>query len=186
MHISKVLSGMNITPKITHYDGYLFRSKLEAKWAVFFNTLKIPYEYEPEAFFCSDGSQYTPDFHLPKSYLRHIDGQGFCLEIKALYHNEPKTYLDRIASALECRRLVLLCGDPFDVINEVSLPSNLQLSPEWDSDMLPMYCECCEVLKIDYHCRKNHKCPLCGSVIHSDRAHKAALIARQYKFTFHK
>ena len=56
----------------THYNGYRFRSRLEARWAVFFDTLGIRYEYEPEGFemdLCgSDGTvtiRYLPDFYIP-------------------------------------------------------------------------------------------------------------------------
>ena len=49
----------------TEYNGYLFRSKLEAQWAVFFDALSIRYEYEPEGFEMSDGTKYLPDFYLP-------------------------------------------------------------------------------------------------------------------------
>lgn len=37
-----------IKPNETEYNGYLFRSKLEAQWAVVFDSLGIRYEYEPE------------------------------------------------------------------------------------------------------------------------------------------
>lgn len=56
---------MNIKPIETYYDGYRFRSRLEARWAVFFNAQKIRYEYEPEGFRLRDGSKYLPDFYLP-------------------------------------------------------------------------------------------------------------------------
>ena len=49
----------------TYYDGYPFRSRLEARWAVFFNEMDIEYEYEPEGFILSDGTYYLPDFYLP-------------------------------------------------------------------------------------------------------------------------
>lgn len=49
----------------TEYNGYLFRSRLEARWAVFFDALGIEYEYEPEGIVLSDGTQYLPDFYLP-------------------------------------------------------------------------------------------------------------------------
>ena len=39
----------------TEYKGYLFRSRLEARWAVFFDTLGIQWEYEPEGIVLSDG-----------------------------------------------------------------------------------------------------------------------------------
>lgn len=48
----------------TYYNGYRFRSRLEARWAVFFDTLGIRYEYEPEGFILSDGTRYLPDFYL--------------------------------------------------------------------------------------------------------------------------
>ena len=34
----------------TFYKGYHFRSRLEARWAVFFETLGIPWKYEVEGF----------------------------------------------------------------------------------------------------------------------------------------
>ncbi len=49
----------------TEYKGYLFRSRLEARWAVFFDKLGIRYEYEPEGLVLSDGTGYLPDFFLP-------------------------------------------------------------------------------------------------------------------------
>ena len=49
----------------TEYKGYLFRSRLEARWAVFFDACGIRWEYEPEGIVLSDGSFYLPDFYLP-------------------------------------------------------------------------------------------------------------------------
>lgn len=37
-----------IKPIETRYAGCRFRSRLEARWAVFFDALKIEWEYEPE------------------------------------------------------------------------------------------------------------------------------------------
>lgn len=37
---------MSIQAIQTHYDGYHFRSRLEARWAVFFNTANKPYSDE--------------------------------------------------------------------------------------------------------------------------------------------
>ena len=47
----------------TVYKGYFFRSRLEARWAVFFDALNIDWEYEKEGFdFGKD--KYLPDFWL--------------------------------------------------------------------------------------------------------------------------
>ncbi len=48
----------------TIYNGHLFRSRLEARWAVFFDRLGIVWEYEYEGFNL-DGVKYLPDFWLP-------------------------------------------------------------------------------------------------------------------------
>jgi hypothetical protein len=48
----------------TVYRGYRFRSRLEARWAVFFQTLGVPWEYEPEGFHLSTGQWYLPDFRI--------------------------------------------------------------------------------------------------------------------------
>ena len=56
---------MYIKPIETVYNGYKFRSRLEARWAVFFDEAGIKYEYEPEGF--TDGDLcYLPDFYLPE------------------------------------------------------------------------------------------------------------------------
>ncbi len=49
----------------TRYNGYRFRSRLEARWAVFFDTLGVPYEYEKEGFDLEEAGWYLPDFWLP-------------------------------------------------------------------------------------------------------------------------
>ena len=54
---------MKIKPIETKYKGYRFRSRLEARWAVFFDTLKYDWEYEPEGFDLG-GLYYLPDFKV--------------------------------------------------------------------------------------------------------------------------
>lgn len=61
---------MEIKPIETHYNGYRFRSRLEARWAVFFDAAGIKYEYEPEGFevrpdINDNVYRYLPDFYLP-------------------------------------------------------------------------------------------------------------------------
>ena len=56
---------MDIKPIETVYNGYRFRSRLEARWAVFFTALDIEWQYEPEGLELSDGTRWLPDFYLP-------------------------------------------------------------------------------------------------------------------------
>jgi len=52
-------------PIETTYKGYRFRSRLEARWAVFFDELRINWVYEPQGYQLNDGTLYLPDFWLP-------------------------------------------------------------------------------------------------------------------------
>jgi len=71
----------------TAYRGYKFRSRLEARWAIFFDTLHLKWVYEEEGFdfidtpvvYCGDEILYTgyylPDFYFPDlNYYVEIKG----------------------------------------------------------------------------------------------------------------
>lgn len=60
----------------TEYHLCTFRSRLEARWGVFFDVLGIDWEYEPEGVTLSTGERYLPDFWLPT-----FDG-GLYVEVK--------------------------------------------------------------------------------------------------------
>nr|CAG4718530.1 unnamed protein product [Naegleria fowleri] len=76
------LGAQSKTAKRTIHMGYCFRSKLEAKWAKFFESCSIPFFYEPYTFKLRDGTEYTPDFYLPL--------QNFWIEIKPHYPTEEE------------------------------------------------------------------------------------------------
>lgn len=60
----------------TIYQGYRFRSRLEARWAVFFDAVGLKWEYEYEGFELREGLRYLPDFFLPDlKYWIEIKGQ---------------------------------------------------------------------------------------------------------------
>lgn len=79
--------GKGVTPLETRYNGYRFRSRLEARWAVFFDRLSIRYQYEPEGFRLPGIGGYLPDFFLPD--------QNTFVEIKPLIEplNPLRIYL---------------------------------------------------------------------------------------------
>lgn len=69
----------------TRYAGCHFRSRLEARWAVFFDHLNIAWQYEPEGFVGCHGTPYLPDFYLPelRSWVTGATGdQGVYVEVK--------------------------------------------------------------------------------------------------------
>jgi len=55
-----------LRPIETRYAGCRFRSRLEARWAVFFDHMGIPWNYEPQGYVLADGRRYLPDFYLPE------------------------------------------------------------------------------------------------------------------------
>jgi hypothetical protein len=59
----------------TSYGGCRFRSRQEARWAVFFDALELKWEYEPQGFLVGRRRRpYLPDYYLPDL--------GLWLEIK--------------------------------------------------------------------------------------------------------
>ena len=66
----------------TRYAGCRFRSRLEARWAVFFDALGIEWQYEPEGFELPSG-WYLPDFLVTTPA-----GQAW-IEVKPTEPDEP-------------------------------------------------------------------------------------------------
>ncbi len=61
----------------TSYGGYKYRSRVEARWAVFLDALDIRYEYEPQGFDLKNVGPYLPDFFLP-DYEYWLEIKGKC------------------------------------------------------------------------------------------------------------
>jgi len=70
-------------PIETVYNGYRFRSRLEARWAVFFDALGVRYDYEREGFDLGEHGWYLPDFWLPREECWvEIKPEGFFYDPK--------------------------------------------------------------------------------------------------------
>lgn len=73
----------------TEYKGYLFRSRLEARWAIFFDEMGIKWQYEPAGYETEgwEGKwkgkkvKYLPDFFLPELKL-HVEVKGSVEQLK--------------------------------------------------------------------------------------------------------
>jgi hypothetical protein len=92
----------------TVYKGYRFRSRLEARWAVFFDAMGIDWSYEPEGFELSDGSRYLPDFCLHER-VRSDYIQDTYAEVKPFGGDFTKAI--RLADDID-RPILLLEGEP--------------------------------------------------------------------------
>ena len=154
----------------TSYKGFLFRSRLEARWAVFFDALGLDWEYESEGFELPDGTRYLPDF-----CVRTPQGNPIWYEIKpervtsdmkhasfksALYAAEEKSRLGYTDEAGPQPRSALLCGDPARVLIEQATPlcprcglidhevraimGDLLIFPTGITRDIDTYCESCD------------------------------------------
>jgi hypothetical protein len=101
----------NIKAIPTFYKGIQYRSKLEAKWALFFHLLNIPFEYEPQAFQLGKVG-YLPDFYIPK-WNNLTDFETF-IEIKPRMRKAPyiwRSKCNELASKHQ-KITMLFTGDP--------------------------------------------------------------------------
>lgn len=93
----------------TRYAGYKFRSRLEARWAVFFEAAEIQFEYEKEGFDI-DGRWYLPDFWVPYTAF---DGGGTWIEIKPTLPNDRERHLFSELVRQSGHRGYLISGEPW-------------------------------------------------------------------------
>jgi hypothetical protein len=116
----------------TEYDGHRFRSRLEARWAVFFNAVGLTYEYEIEGFEM-DGTRYLPDFYIPslnrwfeiKGKPLSLDEIKKCEEFCRRLDNENIKYSVLIGSPNLC---AIRIGEFFGILEYVW---------EWPSEKYP-------------------------------------------------
>lgn len=134
----------------THYKGYRFRSRLEARWAVFFEALGIEWEYEKEGYIV-DGKPYLPDFWLPDF--------GF-IEIKGEYPTDNEQLkLQLLADGIGCTAYIFFGNlpDPADT-GIWRTDSALIVSPYWDNHYTWCACQVCGKLGIQFEGRAGRIC----------------------------
>ena len=116
----------------TRYKGYRFRSRLEARWAVFFDAMNIEWLYEPEGFVLDeDLGPYLPDFKV--RYPGSDRWQWIEIKPDAPSIEEYLKIVDLHYKSQEHPRTVsvMLCGYPgkpkFPVVGSDGI---LQVAPE--------------------------------------------------------
>lgn len=103
----------------TKYAGYRFRSRLEARWAVFFDALGIKWEYEPEGFELSCGTRYLPDFKVlsPKGFVGWYEIKQSNEADDGKLEKFSREY-SKMDGASESNVFHVLCGDPINALGE--------------------------------------------------------------------
>jgi len=116
-----MLNNANMQAIETIYKGRRFRSRLEARWAIFFDAIDVGWEYETEGFQIGS-SKYLTDFKLLSFGPTKVD---LFVEIKP-----RKPSIEEIGKCYEVAvgthtDMLLLCGTP-------GLPEFSQLGNDWN------------------------------------------------------
>ena len=88
----------------TMYKGYKFRSRLEARFAVMFESLGLKWQYEPEGYDLGNAGWYLPDFYLPSLDV--------WVEVKAKSLNAEEREKAFALSSMTNKPVVELCEIP--------------------------------------------------------------------------
>lgn len=99
----------------TRYKGYRFRSRLEARWAVFFDSMGFDWEYEPEGFVLEDGTYYLPDFLV---HTKTYNDSEFWVEVKPKELTIEEIKKCELLSKGTNKGVVLAIGVPDNIIYE--------------------------------------------------------------------
>ena len=175
----------------TLYRGIRFSSPLEARWAVFFDTLKVEFVYEKQRFDLSAAGLFTPDFWLPTVMLRSNSTIGLWAEVAPEYPPESEESKYHALANATRKHLVLLCGEnvangrigtqqrKHEAVKRATGKPFVPKEPEygmdgeffeymidegWDNGMLFLQCTdvLCGHLRIEYQESSYRICPKCG------------------------
>lgn len=110
----------------TKYHGHKFRSRTEARWAVFFDALGIKWDYEKDGFDLGEQGMYLPDFWLPESKVyAEVKGQEFTTQ---------EVNRCRILALRSSYPVVMLAGSPEGAVYYAEMPNGLLGTHQWATD----------------------------------------------------
>lgn len=128
-------------PIETSYHGHRFRSRIEARWAVFFDAIGIPWQYEVEGFDL-DGIAYLPDFWLPQ--------QGIWVEIKGMHPTDEEEHKAALLAEQTRHPVYIFSGEIKVPTPSDSNLENVSTAEFYEADGYDVdYCWC--------------ECPSCGA-----------------------
>ncbi|ACL41900.1 hypothetical protein Achl_3949 (plasmid) [Pseudarthrobacter chlorophenolicus A6] len=114
------------------YSGRIFRSRLEARWAIFLDLLDVNWDYEPSFYQVGEELFYLPDFYLPDHQL--------WLEVKGAPYMDTASMAKVLAAVAGPQRIPLreapytpsdrlLLGGPFKAQKHGLMPVHTLITP---------------------------------------------------------
>ncbi len=140
----------------TEYGGVRFRSRLEARWAVYFTQLGMPFLYEHEGYTLPSGN-YLPDF-----WLASLGRVGTFVEIKP----DCEPTIEEQTSCLELadvsrKRVMLFAGAPGRwIADNFATDAGLVFWPDYSGDTQHVFCVCevCGAVGLGHQGRSDQVC----------------------------
>lgn len=102
--------------KETMYSGVTFRSRLEARWALFFDCAGWDWDYEPCLYKVSATMGYLPDFYLP--------GFSLWVEVKGEYFLSKES-ISKIAASVAGRKRIPLRTPPYGPAHDILMAGEM-------------------------------------------------------------
>lgn len=128
----------------TIYNGQVFRSRTEARFALVFDLLKIKWHFEAESWLLPSGP-YLPDFYLP--HLR------YWVEVKPNADSVALKKCDELAIHSERSVLLMCMEDLTPPAERVKYPGAWLSLPSGEMDTEYWLCQCprCDAASIEWH-----------------------------------
>jgi len=144
----------------TVYRGVLFRSRLEVRWAMFFDQLDIEWHYEPEGYQLA-ALRYLPDFWLPYVRSRGKEG-GVFFEVKATSPTEGERHKARMLAHGSNRPVLIPTRSPSPDDRESIEEYVGGALGDWDDDGLAFArCDNCGQMDVGFYASDEPVCA-CG------------------------
>ena len=169
----------SIKPIETKYNGFRFRSRLEARWAVFFDMIGLKYEYEVEGFEMN-GIRYLPGFYIP-SLDRWFEIKGKPLSVYEMKKCEEFCF----NKDNENIKVSVLVGSP-EAVKIDAFAGIMEYVWEWPSEKHPenvRFLAPEELSEKEYYSRFMHGLWVVHDVTEEELA-AAAVAAREARFEF--
>lgn len=141
----------------TNYNGVHFESRIEARHAVFMDSLGVPWKYEPQGFEFQDGTRYLPDFELPsmRAYLEvkptrptiEETHKACTLAVETLCRVFVSWQIDDPPFSYDVPSASMTCALPSDIMDEqfwwCECPYCHEIDIQWQGMVSRSPCRCC-------------------------------------------